>query len=42
MRIKLDEDKHYVAGDQIRGVVRIDLKKKFKAYSLTVRLEGKD
>ena len=42
MKIELDGVKHFVAGGQIHGLVYLDLKKKFEAYSLTVKLEGKD
>ena len=42
MRIDLDGVQHFVAGGQIHGVVHLDLKQKFEAYSLIVKLEGKD
>ena len=42
MRIDLFGVKHFVAGGQIQGIVHIDLKQKFEAYSVTVKLEGKD
>jgi hypothetical protein len=42
MRIELDGVRHFVAGGQINGIVYLDLNKKFEAYSLVVKLEGKD
>ena len=39
---KLDDKKNFVAGGTISGIVHVVVKVTFQAYSLVVRLEGKD